>query len=798
MFVNADLLLVLLVMLLSIASYHLAPIFAAIRKYSVKPSFRTNPWIMSLLLGFMFWLTHVTAVFSAGLPVSEKWFSFYLVLSFCLCSMIAVFSIRSGDTENFNTSAYFKTGFCMSAGIVMVDFIGYMVIFSDHLEIKPLLILFALLLSVAFSFSAVRLLLIALQDRAMNQSRSIRYRTAGSIIGGIALSGIPYVIMTSVLDFEFAEGGKYVYLLPFLFVFFLNFILTLIPDLYSHTMMYEQTKRIHEKEERFRSLFHQSPDAVISTDLEGTITSVNKIAGVMTQMNESELIGLRFLELIHKEDHQKVMHYFSEIVTGTLIDNDLSLKMKQKNGDDLDILITAVRQVVNNEVVGVYGVIKDITESKKAQTRINYLAYHDELTGLPNRRFFVQKLSEVIAKEKTFAVLSLDFDRFKRLNDLYGYAFGDQVFIKIAERLSAVLPERSFAARLGGDEFSVILLDVSLEEANELAHDMVHHFRLPMKVRGNDCLVTASIGASHYPTHSTDEELLLKYADIAMYDVKINGSNSWSIYTQEMNNKMIEKIKIENELRKAIQYGELTVYFQPKFKENLSTIIGAEALVRWNHKELGFIPPSTFIPIAEETGLIFDLERFVIGEVGKHVQLWERKNASFGRISINISHLHLYQDDLVQTIDDVLSDYNIRASSLELEITETAMMDNELEANMKLSLLRDRGIEISMDDFGTGYSSLSYLQKLNIDRLKIDQSFIKEMEHQNGNEAIVSMIISMAHHLNLKVIAEGVETLMQKELLSNLGCLEFQGYLGGRPIPADEFFAEYLASGKAS
>lgn len=794
---NADLFLMLFVLVQSVISYHLTPVFTNIYRPKTQDKQTKIMIILSLTLGFLFWLTHLLAIFSVHLKYTAEQPYLYFLISYAVCSLVAFFSIRTGAIPHSSSKSYFVTGCGMSLGIVFVDLIGCAILFQDKIEVKPLLILFALLLSAAFSFSALRLLLIALEDSLLNQRRAKYYRTAGSIIGGISLGGIPYVTMTSVLDYQFADGGDYHYLIPFLFVFLLNLILTFIPDLYSHTMMNEQSERNNEKDERFRSLFHHSPDGVISTDMNGVITSVNKVAAAMTQLMEKDLIGLSFLTLIKEEDHQKALFYFSEIVKGSFSENELSVSLQGKNGDSLDVLITAVRQVVNHKVVGVYGVVKDITESKKAQNRINYLAFHDELTGLPNRRYFIQKLSELKTGNKPFAILNLDFDRFKRLNDLFGHAFGDLVLVKISERLTSVLPERSILSRLGGDEFSIILLEDEMEKANETANDIVHHFRFPMKIRGNDCLVTTSIGIAHFPAHSRDSEMLMKYADIAMYDVKMNGSNSYGIYKPEMNDKLIEKIRIENELRKALQYKELSVYFQPKFKENLATVIGAEALVRWKHAELGFISPATFIPIAEETGLIFELERFVLGEVASHVQAWERQNLNFGRISINISHLHLYQDDLIKTIDEILSSYQIHASSLELEITETAMMDNELEANMKLSMLRSRGIEISMDDFGTGYSSLSYLQKLSIDRLKIDQSFIREMEQHNGNEAIVSMIISMANHLELKVIAEGVETKTQKDLLAKLGCLEFQGYLGGKPIPAEEFSDMYLSGSKA-
>ncbi|MFS0861269.1 EAL domain-containing protein [Fredinandcohnia sp. 179-A 10B2 NHS] len=554
--------------------------------------------------------------------------------------------------------------------------------------------------------------------------------------------------------------------------------------------MFAFIKKLNIKISRYRSLFEHNLEAVFRTDLKGNLLSVNSAAIDLTGFKKDELVGKHFSAFVHKGDVQIIHKSFNNALKGEK--EIFEIRIVKKDGSLADVGITSVRIIVKDKIIGVYGIVKDMTEGKKAQETINYLAYHDELTTLPNRRLYTMRLHKLKQKQVPFTIMNIDFDRFKRLNDLFGHAFGDKVLIEIANRLKASLDESFFIARMGGDEFNVILPNVTEQEkVTRIANDIIQQFRKPLKVRGHDCLITASIGIAFFPEHSEDIDSLVKFADIAMYNVKQNGSDDFQVYDTDMNDKTIEKINMENDLRYALENDLLEVYYQPKYNSFTNELIGSEALLRWNHSEIGAISPVTFIKLAEETGFIIQIEKWVLRRVCQQINEWVNSGCFKGRVSINISHIHFYQGDITGTILNTLKEFNLDPTCLEIEITETTMMNNEFETNKILQKLRSIGIEISMDDFGTGYSSLGYLHKLSIDRLKIDKSFIHEMQK---NEAIVATIISMANTLHLKVIAEGVETNDQIQVLHKLGCHEIQGYFYGKPLEAELFKQNYLES----
>ncbi|MFT4415226.1 EAL domain-containing protein [Fredinandcohnia humi] len=546
--------------------------------------------------------------------------------------------------------------------------------------------------------------------------------------------------------------------------------------------------KMNNKKERYRSLFEHNPEAVFRTDLAGNLLSVNSAALDFTGYTKEELIGKHFSLFVHKGDVKIIHKSFNNALKGEK--EVFEIRIVKKDGSLADVGITSARIIVQGKIIGVYGIVKDITEGKKAQATINYLAYHDELTTLPNRRLYTMRLHKLKLKNIPFTIMNIDFDRFKRLNDLFGHAFGDKVLIEISMRLKANLSGDYFIARMGGDEFNVILPNVTDREVvNKIATNLIQSFRQPLKVRGHDCLITASIGIAFFPEHSNDIDSLVKYADIAMYNVKQNGSDDFEVYDSAMNDQTIERINMENDLRYALENDLLEIYYQPKYNSFTNELIGSEALLRWNHSNYGFISPDTFIKLAEETGIIIHLEEWVLRKVCRQIKEWKLASCYRGRVSINISHIHFYQGDIVSAITSTLMEFDIEPTCLEIEITETTMMNNEFETNKTLQKLRSLGIEVSMDDFGTGYSSLGYLHKLSIDRLKIDKSFIHEMQK---NEAIVATIISMANTLNLKVIAEGVETNDQIQVLNKLGCHEIQGYYYSKPIQPEIYKQNFL------
>lgn len=453
----------------------------------------------------------------------------------------------------------------------------------------------------------------------------------------------------------------------------------------------------------------------------------------------------------------------------------------------------------------VLAIVRDITERKKSEDKIYNLAYYDDLTALPNRQLFGQSLEKTIGKaaheDEKFAVLFVDLDRFKRINDTLGHSVGDELLKEVASRLERCTRSTDSVsrfgpghddgiqlARLGGDEFVIQLYGIDSEETvSAIASRIIAVLTPPFSCEGHQFVVTPSIGIAMYPQDGLTAEELLMNADSAMYRAKFAGRNNFQFFSETMRSKSLHRLDLENELRKALDTGQFELYFQPKADAETWTLVGAEALLRWEHPERGIITPGEFIPVAEETGLIVPIGQWVLQQACKQVKEWVELPFGDIKVSVNISS-HQFQSDSL--IDDVLGAAlaaGIDPSSLELEITESVLLqdvDNTLEA---LNKLRDAGISLSVDDFGTGYSSLSYLKRFPIDTLKIDQSFVKDLHTDKDDAAICAAILAMAQQLGLNVVAEGVETKEQLEFLRHHGCHQIQGYLCSKPLSATQF-----------
>ncbi|MCA1029756.1 EAL domain-containing protein [Bacillus timonensis] len=713
----------------------------------------------------------------------------YILITSLSGFFLSYFVLKMAQKDFVGPKQFISTSMIIASSLLVGNYGGFAFLFTDILHFKPVLSIMTVLITLGISFSLLRFFILVNEDDTNNTVPSI-WKYIGSLIGGISLVGIPYIVMYSSLNIDFfSSRQEYLYLIPYIIVFGANILIVLVPDLLGDEKRKTNKSKLIENQEQFTSLFNHNPDAVFSFDLEGNIIHANKVVEELTGYSYNELLFKHFSSLVKEEDVEKILSFYHKVLIDQT-ENEIDVKLIRKNGSVAEVRVTSVPIVLEENTIGSFGIVKDITESTRAQEKINYLAYYDELTGLPNRRLFMKTLVDMVEENRSFSIVNLDFDRFKRLNDLFGHAYGDKVLMEIANRLKATLPRDYQIARMGGDEFNIIIPRGRVQSISDVASKLVEQFREPLKVRGQDCLLTASIGIANYPEHSRDIDSIVKFAEIAMYHVKEKGSNGYQIYDDGMNDKTIDKINLENELRSAIHNGELTLYYQPKMDVSVDKLIGTEALVRWNHPIKGMISPGEFIPLAEETGLIVSLERWVLRDVCRKIKQWEELNYDFGRVAVNISFLHFYQEDLVDTLKSIMKESGIQPSRLELEITESTMMNNEAETNKTLQQIRDLGIVISMDDFGTGYSSLGYLHKLSIDRLKIDRSFIMDI---HTNEAIVTTIIAMAKHLQLKVLAEGVETIEQLSILKRLGCTEIQGFYFSRPLPNEEFEMKFLA-----
>lgn len=436
----------------------------------------------------------------------------------------------------------------------------------------------------------------------------------------------------------------------------------------------------------------------------------------------------------------------------------------------------------------------EIQKRREMEKELEHQAYHDALTKLPNRSLFIDRLDQAIKlanrSQTILAVLFLDLDNFKEINDSLGHDTGDQVLINIAQRLNANLREMDTIARLGGDEFTLIVSDFEDSQfINEVVQKLYNILQQPMSINGHEFYATSSIGISIYPDDGETSETLLKNADAAMYKAKESGRNSYEFYTQDMTERAFEHVLMETNLRRALEREEFIIYYQPQYDASTKKIIGMEALLRWQHPEMGMVSPAKFIPIAESTGLIVELDRWVMQAATQQVSKWHQSGLQPGRLSLNMATKQLEQKDLLIFIKDSLKKSKCKPEWIAFEITESQIMKNPEKAISLLVEISKLGIEIAVDDFGTGYSSLTYLKRLPVDKLKIDRAFINDLPHDDEDVAIVRAIIALSKSLKLSVIAEGAENQQQVDFLLAEGCPEIQGFFFAKPMPADKIEA---------
>lgn len=469
------------------------------------------------------------------------------------------------------------------------------------------------------------------------------------------------------------------------------------------------------------------------------------------------------------------------------------IKDRRKNGEMYMqwLTICAVKDA-RNKVLNYIGIFTDITEKKMSEKKIHQLAYYDVLTGLPNRSLLHDRLGHAIKvahrNNTLLAVLFIDLDNFKNINDMLGHHIGDRFLQVVAERLTGCVREKDTVARLGGDEFVIVMEGIKdSESASNVAKSIITEMSTVFNIGSNDIYSGASIGVSIYPEDGTDAVSLLKNADTAMYNAKDLGKNDYRFYTEEMNLQAFERVSLETDLRKALEKNEFVLYYQPKIDLQSGDIVGAEALIRWNHTDMGLVAPGRFIPIAEKSALIEAIGEWVFYEAFGQVIRWQKEGLAPPRISVNVSAKQLGQQNFHKNIERIMQSTGIMPGMVEIEVTESCVMVDADNAVQMLGRLKDVGVSVSLDDFGTGYSSLSQLKKLPIDSVKIDQSFVRDIMTNEEGKSIIRAMISLSHNMNLEVIAEGVENEEECLFLAEEKCDEAQGFLFYHPLPADEF-----------
>ena len=542
-------------------------------------------------------------------------------------------------------------------------------------------------------------------------------------------------------------------------------------------------------------VFDNSTEAILVTDKKGHIINANPAFFETSQFNLEELRGLRPDDIINSKYHDG--DFYAQVGQAVLQDSYWQGEVHyiRKNGEERVSWtgISATRSR-SGHVQNLIIIISDITERKVIERRIHRLAYFDPLTGLPNRSQMYERLDQMVASahenKKHVAVLFLDLDRFKPINDSMGHPAGDLVLKEVADRLQSCIKKQDLVSRMSGDEFTIAINDQASSEkaantAVKVGERVLHALQQPFFIEQKELFLTGSIGIAIFPNDGLSVTELLKNSDMAMYHAKGDGRNNVQFFDERMNKKAVELLEMENDLRYAVERGELELYYQPQYAAPDCSLQGVEALLRWHHGTKGMISPADFIPILEDTGFIIQVGEWVLRQACKDMAKWQKNNTKVPRIAINVSARQFKQEAFIDLIKEIIEESGIDPNQLELELTESILIDNLEHTLDVLTRLRAMGVRMAIDDFGTGYSSLNYLKQFPVDTLKIDQSFIFNLPHNTDDAQITRTIISMAHNLGLGVIAEGVETKEQLEFLQQVQCEEVQGFYFSKAVPAD-------------
>lgn len=753
-------------------------------------------WMISgaFAMGMGIWAMHFVAMLAFHLSINVTYDVTLVIVSIIpaiLSSGIALYII---SRPVMGKKQVLLGALFMATGIVSMHYTG-MEAMKMNAEIQYNPLLWTLSAIIAFVASVVAIYLLSFVSQNYKTRKIWLVKLGSAVLMGIAISGMHYTGM-SAASYKAHPHHTDLAVTPFnstLLAYAIGIVILILLGMVSISTFIDRRFEYQSilSERKFRSVIESANDSIILSDRTGTIISWNKGAELIFGFTEKEALGKNLQIIIpdkFKVAHQQGMERYLLSGEPRVIGNTVELEGLRKDGSEFPIELSLAAWQEDGTVY-FSSIIRDITERKRNEKKINQMVYRDPLTGLPNRLLLNDRLSQALEladeTKQTIGIMFIDLDRFKYINDTLGHAVGDQLLIEIAKRIQACVGKNDTVCRQGGDEFIVLIPNTTADEVSKIAQQIVDLFSSSVMVNEQELFVTPSIGIAMYPGDGRDIETLIKNADTAMYRVKEQGKNNFQFYTPEMNEAVTKKMKLEIGLRKALERDEFKIVYQPQIDVETGGIIGVEALLRWHHPEWGTISPSEFIPIAEETGLILQIGEWVLH--GACLQNKEWQNAGYAplRMAVNISSRQFQQSDLVERVSRILRETELAPQYLELELTESIIQDSKY-AVAKMHKLKEMGIHLSIDDFGTGYSSLSYLKTFPIHTLKIDQSFTRNIYADPKDASLVETIIAMAHNLDLKVIAEGVETEEQLQFLQQKQCNEAQGYYFSRPISADE------------
>ena len=562
-----------------------------------------------------------------------------------------------------------------------------------------------------------------------------------------------------------------------------------IGSVYDRTHRRLAEEKLRETNQTLQALIHAAPVAIMAFDTRGLITLWNPAAERIFGWTSEEVLG-RLDPIVPVDPDEPADAMRVRALNGESFSGQ-EVRRRHKNGTSIDVGLSAAPLFNSRgEITGVMAVLVDISELKRAEAAVQQLAYYDTLTGLPNRLLLQDRLRQILVQasrhRRMAAVLFLDLDRFKYVNDTLGHAVGDELLKAVAERLQDCVRRSDTVARLGGDEFVVLLAAVTeAEDATVIARKIISALSRPFRLDGQEIYTSASVGITLSPEDGTAVDQLISNADLAMYQAKEQGRSTFRFFSPEMNARAQHRLNMETSLRRALQQKEFSLYYQPQVSLADGSLVGLEALLRWRHPEKGMLPAAAFLPFAEESGLIVPISQWMLKTACAQHQAWQSRGGAGLRLAVNQPTRQLKNISLADTVDRALADSGLSPQLLELELTENYLMENPEVLVEKLAALKSRGVRLAVDDFGTGYSSLPYLERFNVDRLKIDISFVRRAPSDPGSRAVIEAVIAMAHSLGMRVTAEGVETREQEELLRRCGCDEGQGYLFGHPLPPE-------------